>query len=35
MFKANGLYYIIPVAEVKTLPTGVMGSDYDIVNGRY
>ena len=35
VFKANGLYYVILVHEVPTEPTGVVGTDYDIINGRY
>jgi hypothetical protein len=35
VFKASGLYYVIPVAESQTLPTGDIDVDYDIVGGRY
>lgn len=35
VFKANGLYYIILVHEVPTEPDGVVGTDYDIINGKY
>jgi len=36
IFKSNGLYYVIPVIEVSTPPSGgVNGVDYDTVNGKY
>lgn len=35
IFTEDGLYFIIPVSEVKNEPKGVIGSDYDIVDGRY
>ena len=35
IFKANGLYYIIPVIPVDNEPSGTVGVDYDIVNGKY
>lgn len=35
VFKATGLYYIIPVLRSDTQPSGVNGVDYDYVNGSY
>lgn len=35
VFKADGLYYIIPVLESATQPTGVSGTDYDFIEGKY
>lgn len=35
LFKANGLYYLIPVMKVDERPAGVGGVDYDEVNGNF
>lgn len=35
VFKATGLYYIIPVLKSDTQPTGINGVDYDYVDGSY
>ena len=35
IFTEDGLYYVIPVLEVKEEPTGIIGEDYDIVDGKF
>lgn len=36
IFKASGIYKLVPVMEIKEAPTtGTVGVDYDYVNGRY
>ena len=35
VFKANGLYYLIPVVEANTQPSGTVNQDWDFVDGKY
>lgn len=35
IFTEDGLYYVVPVLEVKQEPTGIVGDDYDIVDGKF